>query len=204
MNKLRSVFSYESRLWELLSFLGELVMLSLFWLFTSIPLITIGTSTSTLYKMMLRKIRNGSFGPLTDYFRIFAKSFLQTTAIWLIYVVVITWLLVGTAVFWSMQSLQMCILAIVELAGLVTILPGMNIALIWQHNCLLAPARIVWESTKVGLKNLPKAFAVLLLQTVTLQIVLWFPALLPFFLMFGTGFIAYGVMHILNEILRCD
>jgi len=59
--------------------LGELIILSLLWFFTSLPIITIGTSTAALYYAMVKSVRRGRGYPFKEYFRAWKQNFLKGT-----------------------------------------------------------------------------------------------------------------------------
>ena len=77
-------FSYESKFSQLLLKLCYACYLNLLWFVCSIPIVTIGASTTALYYACLKVVRDeGSYvGRL--FFRSFRENFRQATQIWLI------------------------------------------------------------------------------------------------------------------------
>lgn len=59
-------------------------MLSFFWLVTSLPIFTIGASTTAAYDCVFKIIRARDTNVFKDYFRAFKSNFKQATAIFLI------------------------------------------------------------------------------------------------------------------------
>ena len=79
----------DSPFWKFFSKLGDFFVLSTFWMLTSLPIVTIGTSTAALFYVVL-KARNGQAGTL---WKMYKKSFLQnlkqSIGIWLLYLFVL-------------------------------------------------------------------------------------------------------------------
>lgn len=70
--------SYErftnSKLYSLGDKLGDIIMLSFFWLICSIPVVTMGTATSALYFAVHKRFSDGSETPVRDYWRSFKSN----------------------------------------------------------------------------------------------------------------------------------
>lgn len=84
MNRL---FDADSGLMRGLSRLTDLVLLNLLFILTSIPIITIGASTSALYSVFFRWHRQEESGYVKAYFHAFARDFKEATVLWLAFVV---------------------------------------------------------------------------------------------------------------------
>ena len=77
-------FSYDSPLSQVLLKLSYSCYLNLLWLICSLPVFTIGASTTALYSVTL-KIVNEREGSLTaQFFKAFRENFRQATVLWLI------------------------------------------------------------------------------------------------------------------------
>lgn len=77
------VFSYDSPVWRFIGRLIDFLYLTLLWIVTSIPLITIGASTTTVYYIALKMADNDE-GYLTQmYFKNFVRFFRESTVVWL-------------------------------------------------------------------------------------------------------------------------
>ena len=81
-------FSMDGPFYRIGSLIADIMILSFYWLFFSIPLITIGTSTTALYYVMTRRISNREGYLFRDFWTSFKSNFKQTTIIWLIFLVV--------------------------------------------------------------------------------------------------------------------
>ena len=77
-------FSYESKFSQLLLKLCNACYLNLLWFVCSIPIITIGASTTALYYVSLKLVRDEDSHVGAQFFRSFRENFRQATVIWLI------------------------------------------------------------------------------------------------------------------------
>lgn len=62
----------------------DMVCLNVLWLICCIPIITIGASTTALYTIMLKMVRNEEGYIFRGFFKAFKSNFKQSTVIWLI------------------------------------------------------------------------------------------------------------------------
>lgn len=84
MNRL---FASDSGFMRGLSRMTDIVLLNLLFILTSIPIVTIGASTSALYSVFFRWHRQEESGYVKAYFRAFARDFKEATLLWLAFVV---------------------------------------------------------------------------------------------------------------------
>lgn len=67
-----------------LSKICDMVFLNVLWVICSIPIVTIGASTTALYTVMLKLVWNEEGYIFRSFFRAFKENFKQSTLIWLI------------------------------------------------------------------------------------------------------------------------
>ena len=77
-------FSYESKFSQLLLKLCYACYLNLLWFVCSIPIVTIGASTTALYYTSLKIVRDEDSHVASTFFRAFRENFKQATVLWLI------------------------------------------------------------------------------------------------------------------------
>ena len=77
-------FSYESKFSQLLMKLCYACYLNLLWLLCSLPVFTIGASTTALYYASLKVVRGEESYVGRLFFRAFRENFRQVTVLWLI------------------------------------------------------------------------------------------------------------------------
>lgn len=67
-----------------LSKICDMACLNILWLLCSIPIVTIGASTTALYTVMLKLVKNEEGYIFRGFFKAFKSNFKQSTLIWLI------------------------------------------------------------------------------------------------------------------------
>jgi len=81
-------FSMDGPFYKIGSIIADIMILSFYWLIFSIPLFTIGSSTTALYYVMTRRISDREGYLFRDFWSSFKSNFKQTTIIWLIFLAV--------------------------------------------------------------------------------------------------------------------
>lgn len=76
--------SYDSTFSQLLLKLCHSCFLNLIWFICSIPIFTIGASTTALYYSSLKIVRGDDRAPIRMFFKSFRENFRQATILWLI------------------------------------------------------------------------------------------------------------------------
>ena len=71
MNRL---FSLDGKLFHILSRIADLILLNVLWLLSSLPIITIGASTTALYYVMLKIVKNEDSYIIRSFFHSFLLS----------------------------------------------------------------------------------------------------------------------------------
>lgn len=77
-----SLFAYDSPLWRTTDRLIHFLWLSILWGICCIPLFTIGASTTALYAVTLKCVKNQESYLTASFFRAFKQNFKQATFIW--------------------------------------------------------------------------------------------------------------------------
>ncbi|MCR4584843.1 MAG: DUF624 domain-containing protein [Lachnospiraceae bacterium] len=75
------LFSGESGIGKFLHKTGVLVILSVIWFFTSLPIITLGASTTALYYTIVKCLRMDRGYMLKEYFKSWKQNFIKATII---------------------------------------------------------------------------------------------------------------------------
>lgn len=90
-------FNQDSPLSRFLNRLGDLILLNVLFILTSLPLVTIGASLAALYSVTLKGVRKEDSYIVHSYFAAFKENFGKATILWLLLVAV--WLVLGIDVF---------------------------------------------------------------------------------------------------------
>lgn len=81
---LQGLFNYDNPVWRFIGKLGDLIILNILWIVCSIPVFTAGASTTAVYYVTLKLVRDEEDSTIKSFFRSFKSNFRQATAIWLI------------------------------------------------------------------------------------------------------------------------
>ncbi len=78
------LFNYDSKLFQLLLRICDIAALSLLWLLCSLPIITIGASTSALYYTTMKLVRQRGDSAVSMFFHAFKENFKESLPVTLI------------------------------------------------------------------------------------------------------------------------
>ncbi len=95
--KLEAFFAADSPVTQILWTTGEIVILSLLWVVTSLPIVTIGTSTASLYYAVVKSLRCRRGTPVKEYFHAWKQNLLKGTILTL-------FLFVGALALYSVMN----------------------------------------------------------------------------------------------------
>lgn len=80
MNRL---FNLESKFVQFLATVFNLVILNLLWILTSLPIITVGASTTAMYSVAFKYADDTDDAVIKPFFKAFVSNFKQSTLIWI-------------------------------------------------------------------------------------------------------------------------
>lgn len=75
----------KSRIGSVISRLIDMILAGFYWVICSLPVITIGASSTALYYTVVKCVRHERGRTSASFFSVFRKEFRQSTVIWLIY-----------------------------------------------------------------------------------------------------------------------
>lgn len=117
------LFNYDNPVWRFIGKFFDILILNILWMVCSIPVFTIGASTTAVYYVTLKLVRDEEGSTAKEFFKSFRENFKQATAIWLVLLVAGT-LIAGDIYFFirvqnMSSSLRMVMLAIFAGFGLI-------------------------------------------------------------------------------------
>ena len=80
-------FNYDNPVWRFIGKFWDVIILSFLWGICSIPVFTIGASTTAMYYVTLKLVRDEDGYTFRSFFKSFKENFKQATAIWMIMLV---------------------------------------------------------------------------------------------------------------------
>lgn len=78
------MFGIDGKFYEIVSAIADLVILNLLFVLCSLPIFTIGASTTALFGVTKKMADNREGYIVRTYFKLFKENFKQSTAMWLI------------------------------------------------------------------------------------------------------------------------
>lgn len=100
---MKRIFGMDSPLMGALMKIGDFICLSALWLLFSLPVITIGASSTALYAAAHACLRRDEAGVWRHFWNAFRENFKRSTLAWLIELLVLAVLTVDVAVFRSIR-----------------------------------------------------------------------------------------------------
>lgn len=76
------IFAYDSPVWKFMGRLVDFFVLTILWFVTSLPIITMGTATTTVYYITLKMAENKEEYLVSMYFKTFVRLFRETVTVW--------------------------------------------------------------------------------------------------------------------------
>ena len=93
------LFSYDNPVWRLMGRVADVFLLSVLWAVCSLPVITIGASTSALYYVALKMARSHEGYLVRSYLKAFRENLGQATVLWMMLLAV--GLFLGADMYWA-------------------------------------------------------------------------------------------------------
>lgn len=84
--------------------IADFMFLNILWIVCSIPIVTIGASTTAMYSVMLKLVKNEEGYIVKGFLKAFKENFKQSTIMWLLYLVVGILIVVDFRLVWVMNS----------------------------------------------------------------------------------------------------
>ena len=120
---LSGLFNYDNPVWRFIGKFFDILILNILWMVCSIPIFTIGASTTAVYYVTLKLVRDEEGSTVKAFFKSFRENFKQATAIWI--VLLITGIIIAGDLYFFIRvqnvspTLRMVMLAIFAGFGLI-------------------------------------------------------------------------------------
>ena len=83
-----NIFGMDGKLYKFLDKFWHMVWIGVLWIVCSLPIITIGASSTAAYYAMVKSVRKSEDKPTKDFFKSFKQNFVQATIMTVIYLVI--------------------------------------------------------------------------------------------------------------------
>lgn len=196
------MFSMEGPLWRALNFIADVVILHFLWLICSLPLVTIGASTTALYYAMMKRIRTNEGQITGNFMKSFKQNFKQATLLWLIVVAVgaVLWLDLNFCSTWDSA------LAKVLLVACALLLVPFWMVLLYLFPVLAKFTGSLYDIFKnallMSIRHLPMTLVLTLIWATVWMLLAAFPPFSGLMIISGAGLIAWITSYIYIQVFR--
>lgn len=98
------LFGYDNPVWRFMGRVADVFFLTVLWAVCSLPIITIGASTSALYYVTLKMVKNREEYLLQSFWKAFKNNFAQSVIVWVILLGIGCFLGAGLHFFYKMEG----------------------------------------------------------------------------------------------------
>lgn len=196
------IFDVENPVFRFIGKIGDIWLLNFLWLITSLPIVTLGASTTAMLGTAIKMV-NGTEGHITkEYFKAFKQNFRQSTLIFLLMVVVGAVLAVDIW-FWVINEASASYLFLALSIGLCVPYTAILVYVFAvQARFENTIKYTIKNSFFMAIKHLRFTFTLLLIVAVLIMLNYTVLLLNYFTLMFGIGLFAYLSAFVYVEVFR--
>lgn len=176
---MKDFLNYDGYLMKVLTKIMYIVSLNLLFLLASIPVFTIGASSTAMYTVLFHYLKNDEPDIIRDFFRAFRENFKKATFVWMVMLVVLASLVMN---FYYLYQSQ------ITLAEMIRILLNFVLILWMVMWVYLFPIITYFDNSIKGyvtfavglsLAKLPCTVLLILIQTIPILAVLFFAQYAP-------------------------
>lgn len=172
------LFAVDGKLVAVLGRIADLVVLNLLWLLCSLPVVTIGASTTALYAVLLKMVKNEDSYLFSSFWKAFKENFRQSVGIWM--GILLTWVVLYFDFYYSSHAVESYARLLVIPLGFVTILTMVLYSYIF-------PVLAYFENS---IKNAVKNAMMMGIAYLPYTIVILFMNMCPILLLFSGNLVA--------------
>ena len=177
------LFDQEGSLVKFVSLFADVIIVGFLWFLTSLPVITMGASSTAAYFVIMRRISDREGTILADYFLAFKNNFIKSTVVFLIFVVLFSINLINYLFFEVHGALQNVITALQLLVAFELIIISIHIfPLVARFD--MKTVQLIKSAALMANKHLPTSIVHCLLMGFIVYLSFFIPILI---------FSAYGV-----------
>lgn len=182
------LFNPENRFWNFMTKIVDVICISLLWMVCSLPIITCGAATASLYNFTLHQVYDAEDSVLHGFFSCLRKCFKKATVIWLAELFIWSFLALDCYLAWRFFVLNSGILATAVLAVIVFVTLICIMASIYVYPLLVIydfPIKKIFrDSVIISVTRLFHTISVL---------AIWAAAVIAIFYLSGAFFVLIGL-----------
>lgn len=187
------IFNFEGPIFTFLSRLADLFWLNLLFIVCSLPIVTIGASTTAMYYVTLKMAKDEEGYITKSFFKSFKQNFLQATGIWLIYLALLVVLVVDLRIanggslagILDSNTISNVVIVSVSVMGVLLLITGTYVFPILARfdNTI---KNTIKNALLISIRHLPYTIVMIIIGAIPL-VLMWFSpaAYLLLFIMFA-------------------
>lgn len=197
-----NLFSFDSLFWRFLSIVADILTLHFLWIIYSLPIVTIGASTTALYYSCMKRVRTGEGYAAKNFRKAFRENFRQSTIIWLSLaaaaLLFITDIRIGLALNSTFGRFMMisCSLFLIPFVLLCMYIFPVQAKF---ENCIFDNIK---NALLMSIRHFPCSLLLLFIYGTILLLLIFFPPFIGLYLCCGAGLSAYITSNIFIYIFR--
>lgn len=162
-----------NKFFSFMSLTGDIILLNILFIITSIPIITVGISLTSLYASLKKRIHGHESYTAKDYFKYWKENAKSGLIIWCILLPFLLTMLVSTS--YIANNLENLAAVCAWLLFFLILLFILAYAFPLQATFINTPPRILLNSLLTALSHLPYTLALILITSIPVCLTLYFP-----------------------------
>ena len=203
---MKSIFNLDSPLMQMLTRIGDMILLNVLFLICCIPVITAGASIAAMHKMLQEIVYDVDSSTVKGFFRAFRANFKQATVVWLVMLLVILSLgcdaLLIITFFSGSEAVKWMLILLAVLAVLVCCVAAYIIPLLVRYENTLREH--LMNACVLSIIKLPRTIGLVLLNLMPLILLALslnaFIQTLIFWVFIGFAFTTYMEVILLKPV----
>lgn len=194
------IFAFEGPVHRTLEKIFDLMLLHFMWVLFSLPVITIGASTTALFTVTLKMAKKEEGYVLKGFLKAFRENFKKSTGIWLCFAAMLGWCVFMISISMQSGSGFLKLLSLAEAALLLVVIAALQYVFLLQARYENTLFGTVKNAFYISLKFLPYTAGMLAVLFVPILVTGYsggmYAGLLFLWVFFGSSLIALGNSYI--------
>lgn len=200
------IFSYDGSFVRTLEKICDLMLLHFFWIISSIPIITIGASTTALLSVSMKSVRGEDGYVFRDYVTEFKSNFKKSTCIWLIFLGFILCDLAMIYLAFHIGTNTAKLYELIELVLLIFVIFALKYVFAIQARFENTIINTIKNAFILSLRHLPFTVAVIMATVMPIVLTVWMVQLRPImiflWIFLGSSLIALADSYVFVNIFK--
>lgn len=194
-----SIFHLDSPLWNILNKITDVIVLSLLFIITSIPVVTAGAALTALYYQMFRLSEDTEGNIVRGYFKTFGENFKKATPAWI--VCLLTGLLLAGDFYICIKMQMPAARFFMAVLLVAAVLFGMFLTYFFPllSRCIADNKKIAFMAFMMSVKEFPRTVFMIFITGIMIAVGIFVTA--PF-LAVAPGVIAFSHVFIFRDIFH--